>query len=222
MTAIVQRLDLRLRIPVVLAAIALIATACGSGTDTATEAAVASAPAQCVDSSSIAELLALGSPVFDYEPAPDIVSLADQTDLVVMGTLASAVRVESPEAVEVIGGEQLTRVELADAVLLGEVGEGERIEFELNRSFAIQSTWTQGDDPLGEPVLFDSTRTQFIAFLNSSGLQSDPWIVPPQGLHVWCVGDTEVQSVIDSVPLNSTFAPGEFELAVSEALIPTS
>ena len=222
MTAIVQRLDLRLRILGVLATIALLTAACGSGADTAIEPSVASAPVQCVDSSSIAELLASGSPVFDYEPALDIVSLADQTDLVVMGTLASAVRVESPEAVEVIGGEQLTRVELANAVLLGEVGDGERIEFELNRSFAIQSTWTQGDDPLGEPVLFDSTRTQFIAFLNSSGLQSDPWIVPPQGLHVWCVGDTEVQSVIDSVPLNSTFAPGEFELAVSEALIPPS
>ena len=185
MTAIVQRLDLRLRILGVLATIALLTAACGSGADTAIEPSVASAPVQCVDSSSIAELLASGSPVFDYEPAPDIVSLADQSDLVVMGTLASAVRVESPEAVEVIGGEQLTRVELANAVLLGEVGDGERIEFELDRSFAIQSTWTQGDDPLGEPVLFDSTRTQFIAFLNSSGLQSDPWIVPPQGLHVW-------------------------------------
>ncbi len=217
-----RRLELRLRTAVVLAAVALIAAACGSGTDTAAGAGETSVPAQCVDSSSIAELLVSGSPVFDYEPAPDIASLIDQTDLLVTGTLESAVRVDSPEAATTIGGEQLTRVAVANAVLLGEVGEGVRIDFELTRSFALQSSWTQDDDPLGEPVLFDSTRTQFIAFLNSSGLQSDPWLVPPQGLHVWCVGDTEVQSVIDSVPLNSTFAPGEFELAVSEALIPTS
>lgn len=57
-----------------------------------------------------------------------------------------------------------------------------------------------------------------MAFLFPTGDASTPWTFGPQGLHIWCTFDTEVQSVIDAVPVGATVDPMTFEQEISDVI----
>lgn len=197
---------------------ALILTSCGVNS-VEVAAGPGERPSECRDAQGIATLLASGTPLFDYEPAPDVASLVEQTDVVITGTLDSVVRIESPDLNASSGSGFLTEFRIGDSIGYRELAQDVDESLETERRFYIGSDWSGGDDPLAEPVLFDEGRTRFVAFLTSTGNPSAPWLVGPQGLHVWCSFDDEVQSVIDSVPLNSTIAPDDFERAIINVVV---
>lgn len=199
--------------------LALIATACAQNSVEAGGGA-GSRPDECRNVASIAALLSSGFPVFDYEPARDIESLIEQSDVVITGTLESVVRIESDAARVSFGSEFLTEYQIGEFVAYGDVPEEINTSLEQGRTFHFGTDWQGGDDPLETPVLFDETQTRFVVFLQSSDIESSPWTFGPQGFHVWCSLDDEVQPVIDSVPLNTTWSPDDFELAILDILDP--
>ncbi len=203
-------------------AVAVVIASCGSSTvQTGAGSTPGERPTQCENAEGIADLLGSGLPLFDYDPATDVADLVAQTDVVITGTLDSVVRVESNNSNVSAGSEFLTAIHAPDPIAYGDPDDQFLTDFGDQQRFFIGSDWTGGDDPLAEDVLFDYGRTRFVAFLTSTGDASFPWAFGPQGLHVWCSGDDEVQSVIDAVPIGSTIDPSTFEQAIVEVVEPT-
>ena len=203
-----------------LAIVALVASSCGvSSVDVG--AGSEEGPDQCQDAAGIAELMRSGFGVFDYDPAPDIGTLVGQSDVVITGTLDSVVRIESDALLADTGDELLTEFRIGEFIAYGETSLEVEASLEERRRFHFGSVWPSGDpDPLAEPVLLPDAQTRFVAFLRSTGNDSAPWSFGPQGLHVWCSLDDEVQSVIDSVPINADWSPNDLEQAIIDILDP--
>ena len=199
--------------------VSLVAASCGADTVDA-GAGAEQRPAQCQDAAEIVDVVTAGLPAFDYDPAPDIESLVAQTDVVITGTLDSVVRIESDALVSSTGFESFTEFRIGESIPYGEVPEAFADSLEAERRFFIGSQWSGGEDPLGDPVLFDSGRTRFVAFLTATGNDSVPWTFGPQGLHIWCSFDHELQSVIDSIPVNTAIAPDYFDQAIIDIVDP--
>ena len=190
---------------------ALMASACGLNNVETTQVSLPSG--ECDSAEQVADVLQIGLPLFDYEPAPDIESLVDTSDLVITGTLRSTIRVENTN-VNATGNDLWTRVRVEEAIAYERDSRDAQdtfAEFEEEWRFMLPSG---GEATVGERVFFESGVTRFIAFLNRSGIPSAPWTVGPQGLHVWCRGDSVVESVIDSVPIGASYSPDEFERAI--------
>ena len=205
---------------VLLVIAALVAASCGVNSVEGGALSIAR-PDQCQDAEGITALMRSGFPIFDYDPAPDIETLVEQSDLVISGTLDSVVRIESDALLADTGDKFLTEFRIGEFIAYGAPPQEVEASLEEGRRFHIGSVWPSDDpDPLAEPVLLPQAQTRFVAFLHGTGNASAPWTFGPQDLHIWCSLDDEVQSVIDSVPLEATWNPDDLEQAIVNIVDP--
>lgn len=196
-----------------IATLTLVAAACSSTSNTATANTSADGVLQCDNASHVAGLLQSGMPTYDYDPAPSLEALIQQSDIVITGTLASAVRVDGVD--DGSGGESWTLIRTGEHQELYVGDPAVAGEFAADRSFIVSSKWAQRDvaDPLAEPVNFEPAQTRFVAFLRRTQIAKAPWSVVIQGLHVGC-GSGPVQSVMEPLPIDEPGSADDLTNAV--------
>ncbi len=191
---------------VLLTVLVAVAASCGttstvaSGTSGTDEAA---ATMGCAEGAApLAALLATGLPSYDYEPSMTLDELVATTDVVVTGTLASAIRVAGEtnnEELEPIDT-AFTQMEAAEWEVLSAAAEG---DVEDDADIFLMDSWWAGpgdDDPLGAEVTFE-TEVRYLAFLH----RHEAWpalAVDVQGLVIGC-GDDPVVPVTDPLPADT-------------------
>ena len=189
-----------------LLAVSLVAASCGAVGNTATEpgqgepSATAGQAVGCEDGAgAIAALLGSGLPTYDYDPAVNLDELVASSDLVVSGSLHSALRVAGPtddaelEPVE----SQFTQLEAGDWEVLS---PGDGSADEMADVFLLDSWWAggEGEDPLGSEVRFVDAEVRYVAFLHLNAHLPAPR-VDVQGLVIGC-DDSPAVPVVAPLP----------------------
>lgn len=194
--------------------LALTMSACSSVSSPATGGPSSDEVRSCDEVSPIVELLQSGLPTYDYDPAPSLAALIEQSEVVVAGTLMSAERVVGVVDEE-SGDESWTLILTAEHEELYAADSSLEELFGADRSFVVNSNWAQRDviDPLAEPVEFDSAQTRFVAFLRRTQNPAAPWSVLIQGLHVGC-GAQQMRSVIEPLPAGLSGSADEMTEAI--------
>ena len=192
---------------------ALLAAACGSQQGSTNSGGEPTSG--CDNTAQLVDLLASGSPTFDFDPSPDLETLVERSDLIIEGTLQSAVRVGIGD----VQFESGTRIGAVADVLFGSNPAFES-EFLASESFFVSSAWPDGagDDPLGSLVDFESTDTRFVAFLFATGLTEAPFATLVEGLHVSCVPEDSLQPVAAPLPAPLAGTSDEIVRAVSDVV----
>jgi len=196
-----------------LAVVLLAGTGCGSATTISSGAAGLASQdfSVCDDTDVLVALLRTGLPTYDYDPSSDLATLIDNSDVVVAGVLASAVR----------DGET-TLLRAAEASVLSATDDASADRFNATHSFVIDSVWASAEpDPLGAEVAFEPERTRFIAFLNADGA-AGRFAVAVEGLHVSCGDPEPAKSVIAELPSETSGSVEEITAAVLAVVDPSS
>ncbi len=204
---------------------ALLLSGCGSASTVETDAAGPGTSTgqtmSCTDGAEpIAELLRSGLPMYDYDPAADLTELIFGSDVVVAGTLASAIRVEGPTDTEELEPieTQLTQLEASEFEVLWAVDEASADMVEV---FGTESWWADSGsvDPLAAGVTFANAEVGYVAFLHVG----DFWPLPTvgvQGFVIGCGGES-ANPVIEPLPPDvSGLSVGELADRISETLEP--
>ena len=173
----------------------------------------------CADgSAAIAELLASGLPMYDYDPAVDLSELIAGSDVVVVGTLASVVRVAGPAISEDPNGTQLTQMEASEFEVLW---AADPAAADIVEVFGTESWWADSGsvDPLAAGVTFADAEVGYVAFLHVNDFWPLP-MVGVQGLVIGC-GDESGVPVIEPLPADvSGLSIGELADRISETVEP--
>ena len=189
------------RAGIVAAVTGLFGAACGATGDPETE--VGSAGLSCEsDRDEILELLRTGLPTYDYEPASDLATLIERTDVVLTGaieTIGRAVGEPDPG----LGSDGWTVVTVRAPEVLHAAGE---VDGPLDE-FSYTAGWPTGagPDPLANAVGIEGMT--FMAFLERSESAPGGAVPHVQGLVVACADDTDPTSVIEPLPIDAAGVP---------------
>ena len=163
----------------------------------------------CDNSEELVDLLQTGLPIFDFDPSPDLATLIERSDLVVTGSLYTAVREEVTEYDE----ESWTRI-AGEAQVLHASDEAFTEQFLPDPFFVVPSLWPSSDpDPLGNPVVFENGTNRFIGFLVARA-PGEPFELLVEGLHVACNGEEDALPVIADLPPDVSGSVDDIGIAV--------
>ena len=178
----------------VIFAAVLVGAGCGSDRPVDSGAAELDVLSCEADRAKLLEILRSGLPTYDYNPAVDLTSLVESSNVVVAGTVESVARtVTESDPGEENGS--WTVVSVQSVEVLHTTLDDRPVD-----AFSYYSSWPEGagTDPLEAPVSVEGM--DFVAFLDRWEAAPGELAAGVQGLVVDCTGGTAPSPVIAPLP----------------------